>query len=83
MELKQFEETLKNNNALRLNEELLLFNDLELYNLNTDESIIYENLEQLYDSTIEGINFKDFIKKDFVVRFTCAQVNADHKVRYR
>lgn len=70
MELKQFEETLKNNNALRLNEELLLFNDLELYNLNTDESIIYENLEQLYDSTIEGINFKDFIlnKENFYIK---------------
>ena len=70
MELKTFEKTLQNNNALRINEDLLLFNDLEMYNLSTDESIYFESLEKLYEYKLDDLSFKDFIlnKKEFTVR---------------
>lgn len=71
MELKIFERALKSNNALSLNSDLLLFNDLEIYNLKTNKSVKYDNLEQLYNSKIDDMLFKDFIlnKKEFTVEF--------------
>lgn len=58
MKVETFEEYLKNNNALPLNREWLLFNDLELYSLITDESIQFKSKEDLLayklgDRTIE------------------------------
>ena len=71
MELRIFEKALKHNNALRLNENLLLFNDLEIYNLKTDKSIVFKNKEELYKYKIDEQSFKDFIlnKKEFTVEF--------------
>ena len=70
MELKIFEKILKNNNALRINDNLLLFNDLEMYDLSTDKSIYFENLEKLYEYKLDNVSFKDFIlnKKEFTVK---------------
>ena len=71
MELKIFEKTLKNNNALRINDDLLLFNDLELYNLKTNESILFENFDSLYEYKIDGDKFSNIIDmiKEFRVSY--------------
>ena len=60
MELREFEETLKNNNALKY-KDYLIFNDFEIYDLEKDTSVNFENLEELYEHEIEGKKLKDII----------------------
>ena len=70
MELKQFEKTLENNNALRFDENNILFNDLELYNFKTESSIQFNNYEELYNHKLNGETIRDFILnlKEFTVK---------------
>lgn len=71
MERKQFEETLKNNNALRLTKDLLLFNDLDLYNLKTDVFIKFNDYEELYNFKVEDKTISELIedKEEFTTEF--------------
>lgn len=39
MQTRIFKKMLSNNNAIRLNKDWILFNDYELYNFDTEESI--------------------------------------------
>lgn len=61
MELKYFELLLKNNNAIRLTNEIMLFNDLELYDLITMESVYFENFDELYNHEINGQTIKELV----------------------
>ncbi|WP_072682816.1 hypothetical protein [Holdemania sp. Marseille-P2844] len=45
METAKFRALLKGNNAIRLDDNWIVFNDLELYNLNTGKSIVSENFD--------------------------------------
>lgn len=69
MELKRFETTLKNNNALDLIDDYIIFNDLELYNPNTNESVYFSNFEDLYNFKIKDVTIREIIEniKDFIV----------------
>lgn len=53
MEVKKFGELLKANNAIRLNEEWIIFNDFELYSFKTEKKKKYKSLEEL----VEANNF--------------------------
>lgn len=70
MELKTFEKTLSNNNALRFSEDYILFNDLELYNLTNDNSIRFETFEDLYNYKLDNETIREFIlnKEQFEIR---------------
>lgn len=61
MEIKQFEKLLKENNFIRMNDDFILFNDLEFYNLKTDKNIVFNNYDELYNYNIDDISIKDFI----------------------
>lgn len=54
MELGYFKKLLKNNNAIRLNDEYILFNDLELYSFDTEQSIKFESFEELLKHKIQN-----------------------------
>ena len=47
MTLDYFKELLKNNNAIRLNNELIIFNDNELYSFETEKGQKYETIDEL------------------------------------
>ena len=63
MEIRKFEEILKNNNALFLDDEWTIFNDYELYN--GEKDITYENktLEELLDRVIDGKSIRELIEE--------------------
>lgn len=56
MRVQQFGELLKNNNAIRLNEEYIVFNDFELYSFKTQKKKKYKTLEELVEAN-------DFVKE--------------------
>lgn len=71
MELKKFEKLLKDNNAIRLTEDYIIFNDLELYSFVRQKGIKFKTIEDLYEYKIENNSVKDIILKTekFVQRF--------------
>lgn len=52
MKVEIFKEILKNNNALFLNEDYIIFNDFELFNRNTMEAVKNNNIEELLNNKI-------------------------------
>ncbi len=56
MKVVQFGELLKANNAIKLNEEYIVFNDFELYSFKTGKSKRYKTLEALVEAN-------DFVKE--------------------
>lgn len=62
METKKFEKTLKSKNALNINDEYILFRDLELYSFKTEISIQFENYEELYKHKIDNVSIKEIIE---------------------
>lgn len=56
MKVIQFGELLKANNAIRLNEEYIIFNDFELYSFKTEKKKNYKTLEELIEAN-------DFVKE--------------------
>lgn len=56
MKIVQFGELLKANNAIRLNEEYIIFNDFELYSFKTEKKKKYDTLEAL-------VSDNDFVKE--------------------
>lgn len=71
MELKTFEKYLDNNNGLSLNEELILFKNLELYNLTTDTSENFDDLDSFYKYVYNGQTMESLINgiDQFVVTY--------------
>jgi hypothetical protein len=69
MELKKFEMALKNNNAIMISDDILLFNDLELYNLKNDTSIYFKDYEKMYDYELSGKTIKNIVleTKEFTI----------------
>lgn len=61
MKLEYFEQLLKNNNAIRLNDEYILFNDLELYSFNTGKSVIFNNFDELFKFVINNETIENLI----------------------
>lgn len=48
MELRHFERLLKTNNAIRLNDDYILFNDLELYSFSKKSSVQFKRIKDIY-----------------------------------
>ncbi len=71
MELKVFEETLKNNNALFFDDDYVLFKNLEMYNFKTEKSVYFKTFDELYLFKINGRTIKDIVleKKEFVLQY--------------
>lgn len=62
MELNKFLELMKNNNAIRLNNDYILFNDLELYNFVTKKSVQFNNVDELMKYNFNNQPMKVFIE---------------------
>lgn len=54
MKIAHFAKILAGNNAVQISKELIIFNDFELYNLETNESKNYDSLEALLDDNAEA-----------------------------
>ena len=63
MEIKKFLKLLHNNNAIRLNEEYILFNDLELYSFKTMQETHFKSIEEFLN-----YEFQDSTMKAFIIR---------------
>lgn len=68
MKIAHFKKLLKGNNAVRINDDLIIFNDFELYSLKEDTSKNYETLEDLLADNPEA---KEIIEEAeyFALRF--------------
>lgn len=53
MKIAHFKKLLAGNNAVRISDDLIVFNDFELYSLKTDESKNYTTLEELLDDNAD------------------------------
>ena len=53
MKLAHFAKILAGNNAVRINDDLIIFNDFELYSLKEDKSKNYKSLDELFDNEPE------------------------------
>lgn len=62
METRNFERILKNKNALNINDEYILFRDLELYSFITETSVYFKDYEDLYKHKIEDVSIKEIIE---------------------
>lgn len=71
MDIKIFRKMLSNNNAIRLNKDFILFNDLELYNFETEETIQFNNFNELLEYPFLDTTLKSFIEntKEFYNTF--------------
>lgn len=49
MELKHFKELLNGNNGIKISDDLVIYNDFELYNYRTEESKNYKSVEELVE----------------------------------
>lgn len=63
MTFDHFKKLLEGNNALPLTEDFILFNDLELYNLVTEEETQFADYEELAAFPFEGGTLGEFIEK--------------------
>lgn len=61
MQTRIFKKMLSNNNAIRLNKDWILFNDYELYNFDTEESIQFDSFDDLLKHSFLGDTFENFI----------------------
>lgn len=62
MKLKEFEELLANNNAIRIDEEYIIFNDYELYSFVKEKGIKNKTAEELYNCRIEDRTIREIIE---------------------
>lgn len=53
MEIKRFKELLEGNNGIKISDELIIYNDFELYSFKTEESKNYNNLDDLLNDNEE------------------------------
>lgn len=50
MSIKEFDSLLKGNNAIRINEEYIIFNDYELYSFKSEISKEYKSIDELLEA---------------------------------
>lgn len=62
MNIKEYKEALLEHNGLPINEEIVLFNDFELYNTEKDESITFKSFEDVLEYEINGKKIKEIIE---------------------
>ena len=62
MEIAKFKALLKGNNAIRLDDNWIVFNDLELYNLSTGESIMFGDFDAFWKHKFNGSTMGEFIE---------------------
>lgn len=53
MKIKRFEQLLNGNNAIKINDDLIIYNDFELYSFNTKKSKNYDSLNDLLNDNEE------------------------------
>lgn len=67
MKRTEFEALLENNTGIRLNEEYVLFNDLELYSFVTEKKVKFKSFDDVYKHVIvdnsESLTIGDIIEK--------------------
>jgi len=63
MTIDHFKLLLQGNNAIKLTDEYIIFNDLELFNLQTEESVFLGSFEELAAHPFEGETLGQFIEK--------------------
>lgn len=63
MELREFENKLKNNNGLPIGDEHILFFDFELYDENKDESVYFKTFDEVLEYELNGKKIKDIISE--------------------
>lgn len=63
MEIKQFENLLKGNNFLFLDDDWIIFNDFELYNRKKDKSIENKTLDELLTRKVREKTIKELIEE--------------------
>ena len=70
MEKRVFQEMLRNNNAIPLDNDYVIFNDLELYNFKTKEQIFFRSIDDLFASEFNGTTFEEYIsgKDEFKIK---------------
>lgn len=81
MELMRFEVMLSNNNAINLDGENLLFRDYELFNIKTQESKTFDNLEQVYDYKLNGKTIREIVQeaKEFTITLDGSRGSSSQK----
>ena len=62
MKVEKFEQILKNNNALFLDDDYVIFNDYELYSRKRDKSIYNKTLNDLLECEVNGKKFKELLE---------------------
>ena len=69
MEKSVFQEMLSNNNAIPLDNDYVIFKDLELYNFKTKEQVFFRNIDDLFASEFNGTTFAEYIagKDKFII----------------
>ena len=72
MTIDYFKQLLAGNNAIRLNDDCILFNDLELYNLKTEEEVQFANYEEMLSFPFACGTIGAFIEQQeaFYVKFS-------------
>lgn len=63
MTIDAFKRLLESNNAIKLNEDFILFNDLELYNMKTGEETQFSDYEEMAAFPFDGETLGGFIEK--------------------
>lgn len=63
MELRYFERLLKTNNAIRLNDDYILFNDLELYSFSKKSSVQFKRIKDIYGFKINNKTIEEMISE--------------------
>ena len=53
MDIEHFKKLLKGNNAIRINDEIIIFNNFELYSFDTEKSKYYRSLDELVNDNKE------------------------------
>lgn len=53
MKIEHFEELLKGNNGIKISDDLVVYNDCELYNYRTEESKYYNNVKEMVEDNPE------------------------------
>ena len=62
MDLKEYKEQLLKHEGLPITESVILYNDFELYDMETDESVEFDSFEEVLEHEINGKTIKEIIE---------------------
>ena len=63
MEVKEYQKELLNHEGLPINEDIILYNDYELYSMKTNKSVNFKSFNDVLEYEIDGVKIKDIIEK--------------------